>query len=70
VEPDGVHRFKACQGGCDDAPWSYVRRGYSLLLLYPYPSFEAWQSKFSLYGEFFDWWFDDERYPNKLDFML
>ncbi|KAK3997786.1 hypothetical protein QBC44DRAFT_363979 [Cladorrhinum sp. PSN332] len=68
VEPDGAHRFQNFQGDAitlpDDA------QVHPVLLHYPYPSFESWRAKFSLYGRFSDFWMDDEQYPNRLDFML
>ncbi|KAK4466083.1 hypothetical protein QBC42DRAFT_293703 [Cladorrhinum samala] len=71
VEPDGAHRFQKFQGDAitlpDDAQ---AHQPYPVLLHYPYPSFESWRAKFSLYGHFSDFWMDDEQYPNRLDFML
>ncbi|KAK4147279.1 uncharacterized protein C8A04DRAFT_24521 [Dichotomopilus funicola] len=74
VEPDGAHRFINFQGDAitlpDNAQAAMAGQGpYPVLLHYPYPSFESWKAKFTLYGRFSDYWMDDEQYPNRLDFM-
>ena len=83
VEPDGPHRFKHFRGNSVTLPRTSAGDGgradeeegglageYPVVLHYPYPSFEAWLAKFSLYGGFSDYWLDDESYPNQLEFML
>lgn len=78
VEPDGAHRFKSYEADAITLPDNRVeaasgtteQAAFPVLLHYPYPSFESWRAKFCLYGEFSDYWLDDKKYPNKLDFML
>ncbi|KAL8798640.1 MAG: hypothetical protein Q9182_006499 [Xanthomendoza sp. 2 TL-2023] len=83
VETDGVHRFKGYIGAAMTLPLpqtasseqpsrrtQHEQQEWPVLLHYPYPSFEAWAAKFTLYGAFSDYWLDDERYPNMLKFML
>ena len=83
VETDGVHRFKGYTGAAMTLPLpqtasseqpsrrtQHEQQEWPVLLHYPYPSFEAWAAKFTLYDAFSDYWLDDERYPNMLKFML
>ncbi|KAK3358572.1 hypothetical protein B0T24DRAFT_643876 [Lasiosphaeria ovina] len=85
VEPDGSHQFQHFQGeavtlglpraafgadASDAQAQALDDAAFPVLLHYPYPSFESWRAKFCLYGGFSDYWMDDERYPNRLDFML
>ena len=83
VAPDGVHYFKGYKGNAITLPAATsdpiehadgkggdARQPYPVLLHYPYPCFSVWAAKFELYGSFSNYWLDDERYPNKLDFML
>ncbi|KAL9119447.1 MAG: hypothetical protein Q9187_004000 [Circinaria calcarea] len=78
VVPNGPHRFVGYEGVAITLPASQQEEGsrkeaegqYPVLLHYPYPSFEAWAAKFKLYGTFSNYWLDDDRFPNMLEFML
>ena len=81
VLPNGAHCFKGYEGLAitqpalipslpgDQAKQNSDQR-HPVILHYPYPSFEAWAAKFELYGNFSDYWLDDKKYPNMLEFML
>lgn len=65
VEPRGAHSFsghtvRTLKPSAEEA----------MILHYPYPSYNSWIRKFTLYGRFSDHWFGDRHAPTILDFML
>jgi hypothetical protein len=63
IVPWGVHAFAGYVGE------SYHVR-FPTILHYPNPTFEAWVTKFTNYGRFSDFFFDNQRWPITLRFML
>ena len=77
VFPEGAHYFK---GSTDSLAGEHAKQNsdqrhlaqkyHPVILHYPYPSFEAWAAKIELYGNFPDYWDDDKKQPNLLQFIL
>ena len=63
VQSDGPHQFRGYEG-----EERYLSR--PMILHYPTPSYDIWVSKYSRYGNFSDYWYDDPSFPNDLTFML
>jgi hypothetical protein len=65
VEPAGPHSFSTSQGSTFHPPATE-----SMILHYPNPFFSQWVKKFKHYSKFSGYWYDDKRYPVKVEFML
>ncbi|KAK0255689.1 hypothetical protein LTR91_017540 [Friedmanniomyces endolithicus] len=65
VEPAGPHGFSGYRGQVYEPPADEV-----MILHYPTPTYERWIAKYKYYGEFGDYWYGDERSPNRVEFML
>jgi hypothetical protein len=63
VRPCGVHLFTGYGG-------EHRNTQHPAILHYPSPTFEAWVAKFTHYGKFSNYWFDDAHQPISLRFML
>jgi hypothetical protein len=62
VVPCGVHSFASHEG-----ERHYVR--FPTILHYPNPTFEAWVAKFTNYGKFSNYFFNNPNWPIQLRFM-
>ncbi|KAF4550684.1 Hypothetical protein D9617_16g014720 [Elsinoe fawcettii] len=67
VKPHGPHYFRGW--GMRESARN-VPIEDAVLLHYPNPDFESWKRKFQHYGKFSDYWYGDEKMPNRVEFML
>ncbi|KAK0896810.1 hypothetical protein LTR91_018653 [Friedmanniomyces endolithicus] len=65
VAPAGPHDFSGYRGQVHEPPVDEV-----MILHYPTPTYERWVAKYKHYGGFGDYWYGDERSPNRVGFML
>jgi hypothetical protein len=63
VESNGPHTFRGHQG-------EHRTINKPVVLHYPTPSFDSWVAKYTLYGNFSNYWYDSPDHPNGLLFML
>ncbi len=65
VAPAGPHDFSGYRGQVYEPPADEV-----MILHYPTPTYERWVAKYKQYGDFGNYWYGDERSPNRVEFML
>ncbi|KAF2222615.1 hypothetical protein BDZ85DRAFT_130176 [Elsinoe ampelina] len=67
IKPNGPHGFRGW--GMRESERK-VPAEQAVVLHYPTPDFESWKAKFQRYGKFPDYWYGDEKMPNRMEFML
>lgn len=64
VEPNGPHYFRGYEGSVFTPPPNQV-----MILHYPTPSYASWKKKYTYYGDFPDYWFNNKDSPIHVKFM-